>query len=528
MLKQAMRYYHTLKYLQWTQIKYRLLYQIKKNHSLPTVSQAEYLGKVSTENFHFQESIASPSSWLGDGAFRFLNISNRFDNEIDWNYSEQGKLWTYNLNYFEFLSQPNISKIEGLGLIHDFIGKEDKSKDGMEPFPISLRIIFWIKFLFKFRINDVQIQRSLFRQLRRLSAMPEYHLMGNHLLENGFGLLFGGIYFQDKKILQQARAILKEQLEEQILEDGAHFELSPMYHQIMLFRILDCINLLKNSKPTAGKDLLELLKEKATLMLGWMKEMTFENGDMPLLNDSANGIAPTAAELFQYAQRLELSIEKIDLSDSGYRKFSNSNYEVIVDVGNIGPDYIPGHAHSDTFNFILYHKGKPLIVDTGISTYEKNERRTIERSTASHNTVMVEGKEQSEVWGGFRVARRAKVKILTESNNRIEATHDGYKKLGVWHRRVFEFRENEIDILDDVGNKKFGTAIFHFHPDVDVVIEKGKISGEDWSIEFDDSEEIEKLKSQKYLFATGFNKTREALKVEIPFFMLLKTTIILS
>lgn len=37
----------------------------------------------------------------------------------------------------------------------------------------------------------------------------------------------------------------------------------------------------------------------------------------------------------------------------------------------IGPDYIPGHAHADTFNYELRIDGVPFIVDTGISTYNK-------------------------------------------------------------------------------------------------------------------------------------------------------------
>ena len=82
---------------------------------------------------------------------------------------------------------------------------------------------------------------------------------------------------------------------------------------------------------------------------------------------------------------------------------------MFIDFGKIGPSYQPGHAHSDTFNFELIKNGNPFIVDTGVSTYEKNERRQIERSTSSHNTITIGDYEQSEVWGGFRVAKRAKI-----------------------------------------------------------------------------------------------------------------------
>ena len=61
--------------------------------------------------------------------------------------------------------------------------------------------------------------------------------MGNHLLENGFSLLFGSYYFRDEKLYSKAKEIIKTELREQILDDGAHFELSPMYHSIILHRI---------------------------------------------------------------------------------------------------------------------------------------------------------------------------------------------------------------------------------------------------------------------------------------------------
>ncbi|MDD2950007.1 MAG: alginate lyase family protein, partial [Sulfuricurvum sp.] len=326
--------------------------------------------------------------------FTFLNKSHTFSLRIDWNFSEYGKLWTYNLCYFDFLHQTSISQEEGITLIHNFIDQAALHKDALEPFPISLRGINWIKFLSLHHISDPIIDDSLFSQYHILLDNLEYHLLGNHLLENGFSLLFGAYYYQNESFYSAAKTILLSELEEQILSDGAHFELSPMYHQIMLFRVLDCINLVKNN-PWKTHELLLPLEKKASLMLGWLTTITYKDGSIPLLNDSAKGIAPTSANLFEYARLLEISPLIQPLTKSGYRKIVTENYECVLDVGNIGPDYIPGHAHSDTFNFELHIMGKPFIVDTGISTYESNQLRQIERSTASHNTVMIDNKEQS-------------------------------------------------------------------------------------------------------------------------------------
>ena len=80
---------------------------------------------------------------------------------------------------------------EGLKLIHDFIRQSTSIRDGLEAYPTSLRIINWVQFLSRHQIRDDSINRHLFAQVRLLTQRLEYHLAGNHLLENGFALLTG-------------------------------------------------------------------------------------------------------------------------------------------------------------------------------------------------------------------------------------------------------------------------------------------------------------------------------------------------
>ena len=156
-------------------------------------------------------------------------------------------------------------------------------------------------------------------------------------------------------------------------------KLSPMYHQIILFRVLDCIQLIKLNR-WKNDDLLELLKEISSKMLSWLNNVTFNNGDIPMVNDSAFEIAPSSKELLDYGKSLGINIEDIKLTDSGYRMFKNIKYELFMDMGGVKASYQPGHVHSDIFNFILYKNNLPFIVDTGTSTYEKNERRQLEKN----------------------------------------------------------------------------------------------------------------------------------------------------
>ena len=462
--------FDTVKFLKYTQISTRIFYLLRNkfrrilgfHYPLSIPSHAKTLMLI--------PSISSYHSY-NHSTFTFLNRSVIFEHTIDWNCAVHGKLWTYNLTYFDFLHQHTMTKSDGLNLIHDFIAHSSTLRDALEPFPISLRGINWIKFLVQHDIHDQIIDDSLYAQHHILLDNLEYHLLGNHLLENGFSLLFGAYYFHDEKFYTVAKKILIAELEEQILADGAHFELSPMYHQIMLYRVLECINLIKNNVWKA-QELLSLLETKAVMMLGWLQTITYTDGTIPLLNDSADGIAPTSKELFEYANRLSVKIEPTLLSASGYRKKVTDRYECIVDVGNIGPDYIPGHAHSDTFNFELRIDGKPIIVDTGLSTYESNAKRSLERSTAAHNTIMIDSREQSEVWGGFRVANRAKIVHLVENGDTITATHDGYKAIGAMHTRSFSFDNRRIKIEDKIKSTQNHTctAFLHLHPDVAVMI----------------------------------------------------------
>lgn len=447
-----------------------------------------------------------------------------FEEEIDWNFAGYGKLWTYNLNYFEYLDQPGMTKMEGLRLIHDQISNWDKLSNGLEPFPISLSVLYWIKFLVKHNVKDERIDQALYSKLQILKNNLEYHLLGNHLLENGYALLFGAVYFNDHRFGSKAENILSKELREQVLKDGAHFERSPMYHHLMLYRILDCINLLQQNQGSPGCSLLPVLEDIGARMLGWMQVITFRNGDLPLLNDSTNGVAPSAEELNGYANRLGIKAAKVSLSESGYRKHVAERYELLADVGNIGPDYIPGHAHADTLSFEMQIDGRPFLVDTGVSTYEKNHRRQLERSTAAHNTVQVADDEQSDIWGGFRVGQRARAYILMDSSLVLCAAHDGFHTYKARHCRQWEFDKSSVTITDTIegAGQLPAKAYFHFHPEVEVSVKGSSVVTNIGNLSFQGAR---KLELTPYFYAPSFNKLDQASLVIVHFYRNLFTSI---
>ena len=518
-MKNYIRLFNTIKYLKTQQIYFRLFYFARARFRKLRGFKYQLVKESTSTPLKLNDSIENSYSNQSDNRFNFLNLEKKFEKQIDWNYAKHGKLWTYNLTYFEYLKER-----EDITLIYDFIEHIESIKDGLEPFPISLRGLSWIKFLTKYQIKDKKIDNSLYAQYYILLDNLEYHLLGNHLLENGFSLLFGAYYFKDETLYNKAKEILKEELDEQVLEDGGHFELSPMYHQLMLFRVLDSINLLQNNL-WKDQELLELLSSKAEIMLGWLENTTYKDGSIPLLNDSANHIAPTSKELFEYAKRLKIKTIHKKLKESGYRKILHDRYELIVDVGEIGASYIPGHAHADTFNFELHIDQNPFLVDSGLSTYETNPLRELERSSKAHNTVVINGKNQSDIWGGFRVGNRANILFLEENKNTIKAMHNGYKNINIYHQRIFKTDSNNLYIEDIIKSEKTdytAIAYFHFHPNIALEHKNEKVLTPFSTLVFKGAN---KITINNYEYASEFNRRRSAKMLIVEFNTKLTTTI---
>ena len=515
--------FNTVKYLKVKQIYYRIFYTLS-NKFINKSYKEDFKGSL--ESLNWNDTIQKTSSYSGNLEFCFLNIRHTFERSIDWNYNEYGKLWTYNLNYFDFLNQSSIDQSEAFLLMQDYVERSDELKDGLEPYPTSLRCINWIKYLSKEGIQNEIINKSLFNQYLRLIDNLEYHILGNHLLENGFSLLFGAYYFKNELFYLKAKDILEKELKEQILDDGAHFELSPMYHQIILERIFDCLWLIKLNNYKNDIEFVSTLECYSEKMLSWLNKVTFRDGNIPMVNDSTYGISSNTSSLIKYSKKFNIDSLDVKLSDSGYRKFKNKLYELFIDVGKIGPSYQSGHAHADTFSFIL-HTLEPVIVDLGISTYNIGKVRDSERATINHNTVSIENKNSSQVWSGFRVGNRANVILIKDNKESLIAEHDGYKNINSSHKREFFIEKSKINIKDTINKSLKGKASFHFHPNVkievnllsqEIIFNTGKIS-------FKRSIKIEKF---DYDYSQGFNKKKKATKIEVSFIGVLETKIHLN
>lgn len=520
MLSRFGKIFRTIRYIKPEQAFFQVRNRLFKAKALTHYISDEQI-QFNADDLKFLPLPSIPQYANESNSFTFLNLTQAFSNEIDWNFQSYGKLWNYNLQYFAFINQEDLSEEIRVLWLRDFYAKLSLGVVKLEPYPVSLRAMNLIRFfsLDKTRKTKyMDILKNLHAELNWLHSNYEYHLLGNHLLENSFAMLMGSHFFGEKDWEKKASATLKSQLNEQILADGAHFELSPMYHQIILFRVLEAIDYLPEVAELFG-----FLKGKASLMLGWLKQITFNNGDIPHFNDSADGITFTSNELFKFADDLSLDSTKIRLFESGFRKLSNANFELIADVHGISPSYQPGHNHSDHLSFILYFEGKPFFIDPGTSTYNISERRNWERSSKSHNTVTVNDLDQSEVWSGFRVGRRANVKLLSESYSAFNASVD-YR--GLLHNRDFSISESSIVISDILNVGTLANARFYLHPAIGVENNSSKslTLTNGIKVTFEGNSE---LSISNYEFSEGFNKLVSGICIEASFSSKLITSILI-
>ena len=483
MLKTLQNYFYTIQHLKFIQIYKRILFSFYKPSpvykNFPSVRENKDLWAV---------SVRKDNLLLNKSIFNFCNETGDLK-EIGWNGDEKSDLWRFNQHYFDYLlSSDNRKNKTNLDeIIASWISSNLPCEGiGWSSYPVSLRIVNWIKWVLEGNDLSIDAIESLVIQTRHLSRRVEYDLLGNHLIKNAKALIFAGYFFEGIEAdswLKQGFGIIKGELKEQILEDGGNYERSPMYHSIVLEDLLDLVNLSNIAKELFESDIRKLIIHKTQLMFNWLEGMIHPDGEISFFNDAAFGIATKEEGLRKYANDLGLEIKRNEkmkgdinfkhFEESGYIRVNSKDYAAIVDVAKLGPDYQPGHAHADTLSFELSLFGQRVIVNGGTSCYGQSPKRLNERKTVSHSTVEVDSKDSSEVWGGFRVARRANpLNLVVEKtipNLSISCSHDGYTRLRgkPLHTRSWNFDKKKLHVYDEIkGGKYSAIAKYIFHPDI--------------------------------------------------------------
>ena len=484
--------------------------------------------------------------------FRFLNTEIQFGQEIDWRIPQASKLWRYNLHYFAYAMDLGIA-YRATGrfqfyshfkkLVLDWIKNNPLGYgDGWEPYPISLRIVNWIftyNLLHKVIHEDSAFEQffleSIFKQALFLERNLEYRLGGeNHLIKNAKALVIAGLFFKGKaakRWLKKGVSILWKELERQVQPDGGHYEQSPMYHVAVLCDYLECISVLKDCRV----DIPEYVFQKVRSMLDFALSILHPDGNIPLIGDSGLEITQVLQEALELGDALlggdvitehrqggkgargqggkerrkakVIPNSEFRTPNSVHQAFEHSGFYVIrgkdrfliIDCGKIGPDQNPAHGHCDMLSFELSLGKQRMIVDSGSYQYHVGSWRDYFRSTRAHNTVMLDGAEQSEIWSSFRVARRAtpsnvqwviKDNITFFQGSAVHAVtagrseHNGYCRLqkNLVHTRKVFFVDNDFWLvfdeitgqglpLSEAKGQHLAESFLHLHPDANLELD---------------------------------------------------------
>jgi uncharacterized heparinase superfamily protein len=404
---------------------------------------------------------------VSEGRFTFLGEERSLGSPADWHQTDAARLWRFHLHYFEWAWA--LAKAPDHAWATTSFGDlwrswrasiEPAQIDAWSPYVASLRV--WVLCcVFDALVKGTDIEDDCLDQIGRHAGYVQSHLEldlgGNHLLKNVKALIGAGVFLRRPQLAVIGRRLLEAQLPIQVLADGGHFERSTAYHCQVLGDLIDIQGLLAvaDASPVAGLD------DAIERMRRWLGAMVGDDGEVALCNDSVpvgerrlRALAPAPPP------RGPVTL----LAASGYVVIRPDQHtQLVLDVGDPCPTDLPGHAHADCLSFELWVGGERWVLDTGTSTYEAGSRRLYERSTAAHNTVEVDGENQTEVWGVFRAARRARgtLEFVASDGGTVEvvASHDGYRRLpgSPVHRRRWRISPGQVEIIDTI----LGTGAHH-------------------------------------------------------------------
>lgn len=441
---------------------------------------------------------------LHEGRFVFHHEELRLPDPIDWRLARGSgvdHLWRFHLHYHEFLldllvdfvdtsnttSRDRAWSIVGQWIAANPLGDPLGLDDAWHPFCISRRLPVWVALWHASPPPPdaaARIVESLFLQALFLASHPERDIGGNHLLENARGLAFAGAFFSGPdadRFLQLSRTILLQELPQQILSHGEHFERSPMYHAQTLDALLDVRDVTAGIDP----DLSQRCASAAVRMADFLQAILHPDGGFPLLGDSAFGEAPEPHDLISQAYRSirpEADPRRCAAVAAGARSFgdywtwrSGADF-LLLDGGPVGPDHLPAHAHSDLSTLEASIGGRRFIVDSGVFTYRDDDMRTLCRETAAHNVLQIDERDQCDTWSRFRMGYRGHpTELVTGSACGFEwarTGHDAFRRAGVPHvGRWVGCRSPGPWLIVDWANGRGRhrmTNRLHLHPDVRV------------------------------------------------------------
>jgi hypothetical protein len=343
----------------------------------------------------------------------------------------------------------------------------------------------------------------------------------NHLLGEATGLYVAALTWplwrESAQWERQARAELDREALEQTFADGVNKEQAIWYHHAVADMMLIAGLIARANE----RDFSEEYWSRLEVMLEFIASLMDVGGNMPMIGDADEGVLvrfvpggdtdvfrsllSTGAVLFRrpamrakggmfdektrwlLGDAAEATFERIDGSRAFpvRRAFPEGGYFVlgedfetprevrlVADAGQLGYLAIAAHAHADALSFTLSVGGQPILVDPGTFSYSTMPWRHYFRSTAAHNTVVVDDRDQSEFGGSFLWLQHANAQVETfyasGDSQTLSAYHNGYQRLPsdpVRHRRTWRYISGiaHLSIADELSCAAEHSVAIHWH-----------------------------------------------------------------
>lgn len=404
---------------------------------------------------------------LLQGRFCFLSETRQLGFPPDWHAPIEppvSRLWRFQLHYHDYLGDLVEARrqsgtpdyvVAAWRLVAHWIEQhppEDRSSlvDAWHPYCIARRIPNWARLWAEQPPEEPlgqQVLASLWRQAEFLARNLEWDLRGNHLLEDLRGLSWAVAFFGPAAAPRWKRALRRHvpaQLREQVLPYGEHVERSAMYHVAMLEAVVDMAELLRESIPGVAAH----CRATGERMADFLEAILLPDGEIPLLGDSCFGETPPARNVLDRARSMTDRSEVGQGGDTGasrtsspvrvvgpYWAFRHGGDMLLFDAGPAACDWLPAHGHADLLHAELALAGRRVLTDSGVHDYDDSPERAYCRSTAAHNTLEIDGRNQCDVWSRFRMGYRGWPEALRHGQQEglfwAAAGHNAYRRLGV-------------------------------------------------------------------------------------------------
>ena len=366
---------------------------------------------------------------------------------------------------------------------------------------IAIRDISWmytLAFLMAARCEDKQLMGSMEKGIMNMTDYickhySRFSSANNHLIVEITAVGLAGFCFRKKEWMTLSVATLSHELYKQNYKDGVNMELSLHYQSFVMEAYGLMIHTMQHNGakvPEEWKRMLDrmcmyvshcLWKEKTACEFGDDDEgkiLDLQGGDINhysyvlqlcslVLNkrySTFEQVNETIRWLFTADEITECSeltlydnIGSICFKEGGNSFLRDKDNQILIGIDHaaLGFGSIAAHGHADALSFQLFYKGMPVFVDPGTYIYHCDLKSRNEfRQTINHNTMSVNGKDQSEMLGAFLWGKKADTVLdewkSDEESDVLTAHHNGYAP--VIHQRTFSFdKDSTFTIIDSIN-----------------------------------------------------------------------------